>query len=252
MKTSIFLEKAAARGSLALNATKLRLHALVNRPPSSGYYYVFHHVGKTGGSSLLLALSRWFVIRKDYPNRRNAYARAKHLRSLPDYHLLCGHWGKMHGTNLFERYPELLGDDSCRIISFVREPLDLAISGYFFAKKLGILSPSDKTLEEHLLTHDNFLAGTFGVTSENYRDILDRYWFIGLFEELQASFDCLAELLGKPSVKLPQVNRSRRTGPRVSSEIRAEFRRLNAIDYNLYDYATARYKHGCEPDPSSD
>jgi hypothetical protein len=245
MNPSILLERASARGHVVLNATKLRIHSLISQPPTSRYHYVFHHVGKTGGSSLILALSQWFIIRKDYPNRRNEYGRLKQLRSLPHFHLLSGHWGQAHGSSLFERYPECLEDSSVRIISFVREPLDLAISGYFFAKKIGILSPRNTALEEHLLTHDNFLAGTFRASSESYRQVLDRYWFIGVFEELQCSFDCLANLLGKPRVVLPQVNRSARVGPKVSPDIRDEFRRLNPIDYDVYDYAMARYKQRC-------
>ena len=127
--------------------------------------------------SLVDVLSHWFVIVDDYP--RQSSIKPKPIERFPEYFIVCGHYYALFDVdskhrNLFERYPVCLQNKDYRLISFVREPLDLAVSGYFYGKQRKLFNPCEITLEEHLLSHDNFMAKSLGCDEHNYQDIVDR------------------------------------------------------------------------------
>ncbi len=216
---------------------------------SSFYRYIFHHIGKCGGTSAVELFSNWFIIISDYPER-NMLAqlkntKPKNLEKLSDYHILCGHYGNFAEyiyPTLFQRYPCCLEDDRYRVISFVRDPLKLQISGYFYGIKNKMIVSSEKSLEQHLLNCDNFLAHSFACDESNYQEILDRYFFIGIFENYQQSFDRLATLLEKPKVQLKKRNVSKHTPYNLTDQVIGEFKEKNQLDYQIYNYCKKVYE----------
>ena len=104
------------------------------------------------------------------------------------------------------------------------------------------ISPDSCSLEKHLLNCNNFLATSFGCDDSNYQEILDHYFFIGIFENYQQSFDRLATLLQKPKVQLKKRNISKYTPYNLTDQVIAEFKEKNQLDYRIYNYCKKVYE----------
>lgn len=205
--------------------------------------YVFHHIPKCGGTSVIGLLRRWFGLVMDYVDEAPLaeFQHERHdLSRLRTRHCLCGHFD-VAGCYLHERYPQIVGNNEFRLFTFVRDPLELKISLYFYERKMGRqMAPS---LIERLFEEQNYLAQRFPCTSDNYQDVLDRYFFIGITEHLQDSFDQLADMLGKRRAKVSRLNAAERDHEysEISPDVIRAFRAANQLDYQIYDYCLQRF-----------
>jgi hypothetical protein len=224
-----------------------RLHMLARMPfarfSSGAPVYVFHHLPKCGGTSINEALAHWFVCVKDYRTGfSNHYKKPVNLDRLGSMHCLCGHF-ELDGYHLPQRYPEILLLNRYRVFSFVRHPLDVQLSLFQYEKKMGAERCSN--IEEHLTLRRNYLAERFPVTMENYRNVLDQYFFIGLLERGQESLDILATMIGKPRRLLPVKNSTGKDAqsPRneLSPSVISRFEEENRLDYLIYEYCKEKY-----------
>ncbi|MEM9496469.1 MAG: glycosyltransferase [Pseudomonadota bacterium] len=205
--------------------------------------YLFHHMPKTGGTSLTRVLSHWFNVVHDY-RAPWAYIMPEQLDldTLGPGDILCGHFGA-DTAPLGERYPETLDPTRWRRITFLRDPLERAISIHAFEKDLRL--GYDQTYEpiplgEYLRSNEGIFLKHFECDETNWREALEGYWFIGTLERLGESLDYLAAQLGKPAPDfIPHDNTSSR-GEQVSEEDIAIFRANNAVEYEIYDAAAAR------------
>jgi hypothetical protein len=167
------------------------------------------------------------------PGRRVETQRLSNARCL------VGHFDD-EGIYLPQRYPEVLADRRFFLMTFLRDPLATRTSLFFYEKKWG--TNTEATLEEHLLTRDNFIAARFPCRGDDYRETLDRYDFIGITEHLDESVAQLTRLVEREPRAVPFYNatvkdaRSLELGPALL----AEFRRRNALDYAIYDYGLDR------------
>jgi hypothetical protein len=140
------------------------------------------------------------------------------------------------------RYPRVWQNQDFKIFTFIRDPLEIKISLYYFEKKRG--QREGISLAQHLLERKNYIAGVLNCTLDNYKEVLDRYFFIGITEHLQSSMDKLADLLNKRKAKLPVLNLSQRDS-QVSSlapEMINRFKAANELDYRIYDYCLTRFR----------
>jgi hypothetical protein len=205
--------------------------------------YVFHHIPKCGGTSLMKVLRRWFILVRDYVDEAPLaeFQLKRHdLSRLRTRHCLCGHFD-IAGCYLHERYPQVVGNKEFRLFTFVRDPLELKISLYFYERKMGRqMAPS---LIQRLFEEQNYLSRRFPCTSDNYQEVLDRYFFIGITEHLQDSLDQLADMLGKRRLKVPRLNAAERDNEYydLSPEVISAFRAANPLDYRIYDYCLQRF-----------
>ncbi|NIM12731.1 MAG: hypothetical protein GTO45_11580 [Candidatus Aminicenantes bacterium] len=215
---------------------------LINKYP----VYIFHHIPKCAGTSTIFALRHWFFIVKDYwssyhPKEIPYFIQHRvKLQSLRSYKCLCGHF-ELPETRLYKRYPEVLHNQNFKIFTFIRDPLEVNTSLYYYEKKRG--KRKGISLEQHLLTRNNFIARILDCTLDNYKDVLDSYFFIGITEHLQLSLDKLAMLLNKRKVKLPVLNRAKRDSQTsgLPPAIINQFKAKNELDYRIYDYCLSRF-----------
>lgn len=211
--------------------------------------YVFHHIPRSGGQSLRLALMRWFTLVEDYAEY-DAEVDAFRFPARPDLstltpgHLLCGHWG-LPGQNLFDRYPELAGHPGLRLITFLREPLELATSLHYY-EQMHWKSHVTRTLDERLEITVNYSATTLGYngalppTGLDVQRFLERYWFVGITERMRESFDLLADRLGKPRAEVTRFNAAPRSSGGPSSDAVVRFRARSVLDGEIYRLAVER------------
>ncbi len=210
------------------------------RAVPSSPVYVFHHIPRCGGTSLNQVLDTWFVTYKDYRSGWTTdYSEKLDLESLRSCHCLCGHF-ELEGYRLHQRYPDVFSSDRFRVFAFVREPLQAQLSLWRFEQAHHV--NEGRSLEGHLAARPNYLSSIFSVTSENYRDVLGRYCFLGVLEYGQESLDLLARIAGKPSMALPKLNTtaSGSDADSLSGEDAARFREENALDYAVYGYCVER------------
>lgn len=164
--------------------------------PEEPYRYIFHHLPKCGGTSGVDALTNWFICIKDYPSpwgdidKPQAYQRfcqnPKNLQKLHQNQILVGHY-HLPGSFIFERYPQCLQEDRYRLITFLRDPLQVQLSLHYYEIRCQRIDPQ-MSLEKNLLARSNYLASVIHCDRSNYQEILNCYFFIGLVEEFQESF----------------------------------------------------------------
>lgn len=208
--------------------------------------YVFHHIPKCGGTSINYAFEHWFKVIYDY--RDNFLFRERFdISGFKKNYLLASHFDE-EGNRIFQRYPELFDQKRYRIITFVRDPIEMNISLYYYWKRKGWLSVhgfSDTiSHEEFLLKVDkNLMAFLFGCNNDNIEDVLSKYFFIGITELFQESFDKLSYIINKPIIKLSVLNKSDRfeikdIDPSVISLLRNQLQ----LDYKIYSYCLEKFK----------
>ncbi|HUO84126.1 MAG TPA: hypothetical protein VM534_03340 [Thermoanaerobaculia bacterium] len=205
--------------------------------------WVFHHIPKCAGTSVRKVLANWFVMVGDYRKGFSLeYPPAVDLSSLRSVHCLAGHF-ELEGYHLHQRYPAVLQSSRFRVFTFLRDPLDARISDYYYLRKKN--QPlGNVPLREHILRSKNWFASILSCDETNYEEVLGRYFFIGIVEDLQRSVDLLAKLTGRDFVRVPNVNSSERDLQQneLSEADRRLFRERNQLDYAIYDYAVRRFR----------
>jgi len=205
---------------------------------------VFHHLPKCGGTSVLKMLSGWFKLVHDYrQDWTNSYQDRQNLDYLTPGHCLCGHF-ELDGYHLAQRYPGMLENPGFWVFSFIRDPLEVKMSLFRYETKNNVNKP--RTIEKHLSTRKNYLAGILGVGWDDYRIILDKYAFIGVLEESALSIEMLASLLKKNKTELPWENKTigdkNHSQEALTNLIVQQFKEENSLDYAIYNYAVERFK----------
>ena len=201
-----------------------------HNPFANDSIVVFHHIPKCSGTSVRFVLGKWYIIVPQYNHPK------VNLTNLMNYNCLAGH------MKLSERYPELLNDSRYKVISFLRDPLEAKVSMYYYSIKKGWIT-GEEELTTFLSRTNNWLASMLECTAENYQEVIDKYFFIGLAEYHQKSLNILSEKLGKrheDKVHLYQTKRDRRIN-KITTEFKNKFYKENDLDYSIYRYVEKKY-----------
>ncbi len=214
-----------------------------NEAPKDQYRYFFHHVPKSGGMSLVRLFEGWFDLIRDYREPWGKFLTDRvELSSLRPNQMVAGHFWSPDMPIDF-RYPELRTSSVWRVISFARDPLELALSEYFFTCRSRPKFDPDfvpKPLNEFLVERKRFYLSQFSATEENWREVLDRYWFIGTLERFGECVTYLADAMGKPRPEnLPVENVTPRSEEPDPDAV-AAFKANNATDYAIYEEVNRR------------
>jgi len=204
------------------------------------------HVPKCAGQSFRRVLESWFG------DKFFCHYFQQHRLPPPRHRLepgICihGHFNHMRGFGVSDYYPE-----ADQFITVVRDPLDAAVSNYFFwkvkAREIQLKNGIIKAGGEHDYRDINdffrkrpksnmldFLPAS--LTSTNYLAILAAsFVWIGTAERLQESVDRLAETLAFPKVQVERMNASPRD-EELSPALQKTFRCANALEFAIYHAA---------------
>lgn len=232
------------------------IHAIILTPVTEYRFdkpiYIFNHIPKCGGTTILSLLDKWFDVRRDYPphdvkfpdpillriKMENHIANPHNILEFKPWQILAGHYHDK-GIHLNQRYRNQVNESRLRLITFLRDPLEHRLSLYYYATKRGHKWIEGLTLEKFIETpyHRNYFARSLQLDDGNYKKELSKYYFIGIVEEFDNSIMQLSNLIKRPMPRIiPKLNRTERKSGRESIDI-VYFKRLNALDYKIYEYA---------------
>lgn len=207
-------------------------------------YYIYQHVPKCAGQSfreVCRGLGLDLILEKP-PGKANKalweeFKQSKvDLASMPTDTMICGHL--IHdGIRPRERYAEEIATGNVRIVTLLRDPMERAISAYFYRQRQG--KEVVPTVEDHLKNMKNPMAhhlGWFGFEG-TMDDFLKTFFFVAVAERYDASVRVLAKLMDREPVKVPTINATPRKPYEVSDEAREGFRKQNGIDYEMIEAA---------------
>ena len=211
--------------------------------------YFFHHLPKCGGTSVREALENWFSVNDDYFDEDGATTLPPiDLKNLNRTNCISGHFGH-EGYYIEQRYPQIFhgfkASQRYRAFMFLRDPLEMRCSLYRHEVKAGKAQHPD--LATAIMPFSNFYSRIINVNEHNWKQRIDQYFFVGIADDLQLSFDLLADLAGKRRVKLPTSNTTTLAHSNsmhsLSDEEREAFKIANSLDYQIFDYAKAKLIH---------
>ncbi|MBI5561773.1 MAG: hypothetical protein HY894_02805 [Deltaproteobacteria bacterium] len=216
------------------------------------------HVPKCAGMSFRVVLEKWFGGRLYLHYFNEAENRMPERRDLrvagPGSEFkrgVCihGHFNAARGFGAMDYYPEV-----DQFITILREPVEMALSNYFFRKKLGAACHRDgvsRPIAEEYGCVEEFLRRSpvsllsrmpFELTFDNYEEMLERrFVYVGITEDLQASVAALAGRLGFQATDVPVRNTSEHNED-VPASLKEEYRESHALEYAIYEHALRRYK----------
>ena len=215
--------------------------------------YIFHHIVKCGGSSLVLSLQDWFQMEYDHltdNDQLNNFMKIRYNTEIISSDTCIVSHFYWNGIFPMQRYPEILTrNNEFRLFTFVRDPLKFQISFYYYSKNKGAYEKNNVRLIDFLTFTPNFLSGFISCSQENYREVLDKYFFIGIVERMQESIDKFAALTGKKPFKVRKVNVSQKDLQleELTDDFKEKFRERNYLDYLIYDYAGKRLSELTNP-----
>ena len=211
---------------------------------------IFLHIPKTAGVSIRKSFENWYqngFFRHYYSNQLppKRDLKAEFFGNQPS--VLYGHFNGGRGFGADQYYPEV-----SQFVTFLRDPWERELSGYFFAKKMNRLNGqfpdvADQTLEEYLLRQrTNTILNHLpkGCTSENFQEVIEHYFVeVGIVEKLEDSMYRIADKLGFTfdPAELEVLNSTPRDQD-IPVHLKADFIANMPFEYKLYEYALSKYR----------
>ena len=219
---------------------------------------LYTHIPKCAGTSFVKLLRRWFGDGYHKLNQDETQdiilprveTRDQDGYWLPNVKCIHGHFNHGRGYGLPYFYREI-----DQYFTILRDPFDLIVSMYFFAKGRSVrgqfwfrgeqvdIRDEFPTVGHYVKSYPYWLFDHFpqDLTMNNFEQKLrDKFIYIGIFEDLQTSVDRLSDLLGKPKWELPVTNASNYDEP-VPEHLRREFYRDYPLLERIYKFAQNHY-----------
>lgn len=214
--------------------------------------FIFNHIPKCGGSSLRKVLEINFRIYPEYPPHEGHFKRSVNLEKiissfkenrvdylkLKSWELIMGHYHNQ-GYEILNRFPDLYENPRICLITFLRDPLLHRLSMYVYSRKKDLAFVRFISIKEYVLSEKNLFARALCCDFSNYKEVMDRYFFIGVTERYKESLKQLKSLLNLAAAsEPPHVNRtnSLKELESFTSEDIEKFKALNKLDYLIYEY----------------
>lgn len=214
--------------------------------------FIFNHIPKCGGSSLRKVLEMNFRIYPEYPPHEGHFKNSVNLEEivtnfkanrvdylkLKSWELIMGHYHNQ-GYEILNRFPDLYENPRICLITFLRDPLLHRLSMYVYSKKKDLAFVRFISIKEYVLSEKDLFAKALCCDFSNYKEVMDRYFFIGVTEQYKESLNQLKSLLNLAAAsEPPHVNRTNSLNELESftSEEIDKFKTLNKLDYLIYEY----------------
>lgn len=213
--------------------------------------FIFNHIPKCGGTSLNIVLRKWFHVIKDYYPHEMKYKNEEdlidiyrvfcqnspRLGEVKPWQIIAGHYHKDE-ILLNIRFSLNHNNSKIHMVTFVRDPFEHRVSRYSYGRGFKEYVKG-LTFKEFLKKEKNFFAKNLNCTQDNYKEVMDKYFFIGVTENFNDSISMLCKKIGKqPLRQVPFVNKGDKKLKYSLSELEfAEFYSDNLLDYQIYEYA---------------
>ncbi len=225
------------------------------------------HIPKCGGSSLQKVLQGWFgrsyfthYFQEKIGKKPRRWDQSWQWWLFPllsgKPRCIYGHFNNNRGTGVEAYYPH-----ADQFFAILRDPLEIVISRYFLAKKMGEGRFRDgKAVPIQRKFHNvnefvsaqikrpvftDYLPG-LGDCSSYFELFESKFILIGTLEHIQDSVDRLADVLEMPRVAAPHLNPAPRDED-VMPDLKEAFLQAHALDYSLYQYALDCRSQGNRP-----
>lgn len=216
------------------------------------------HVPKCGGTSLVQILKEWFNIGFHHHYIDVKHNRPPRMIGLKRYLRFIGYPTCVHGHfynpeywGLYDYYPECT-----QLITFLRDPVELHISGYFYRKmqiERGSFYWKGKRIEK--LNYSSVDEWLEKVPMSKYKEnlpieiwdnpekyIKERFIYVGIMEDYQKSLNELAIGLGMKKINVKRENQSIHNEKPSNSSI-DYFNKIHIQEINLYNVALRHYNN---------
>lgn len=204
------------------------------------------HIPKTAGRSLLAMLNRVYgerqvlvVNRRRFREDREAAIAELRKQITPDIRVIHGH---VHVSDVKEIIDE---NPQARLIAFVRDPASRVVSHYFHEKRIlsetGSLSAKKQVPVDTVLNYAAHPEARNVMTRFITGVSVSRFFFIGVFENLEPELKRLSALMNWPSTEIPKENVNEAHAAHwdtVSETEREKIREFNREDVSLYESVT--------------
>jgi hypothetical protein len=221
---------------------------------------LYTHIPKCAGSSVVRLLRQWFGPEYHKLNQDETQdivlprveTQDENGEWLPNVKCIHGHFNHGRGYGLPYFYPEVN-----QYFTILRDPFDVTVSMYFFAKGRSRegrfwfrgepvdLRDEFPSVQAYVNTYPYWFFNHLpqDVTLANYKEKLSKFFvYMGVFEDLQTSIDNLGKVLGKESAHLPHINISQYDEP-IPEHMREKFYHDYPLLKRVYDFAVDNYKN---------
>lgn len=209
------------------------------------------HIPKTAGISVREIYKEWFGdnLLFHYFDGANNKLPKKHdifeMHTPKNPFFVYGHFNRERHFGIEQYYPEV-----DQFITILREPFEIAVSGFFYVKKINPEWRVQLKLPEGGLTEfiENLDLGLFNyfpcdVTADNYREVIESYFVeVGVTEYLDESMQRIAKKLKQEYIpgSLGRLNTAKRD-QEVTPEVKARFIKRHQLEYDVYNYVLEMY-----------
>ncbi len=217
--------------------------------PSAPLIYL--HLYKTAGTSVNQIFQTWyggkFIKHKDGSNtdKRDISCTSENIKKYNiSGPLFFGHFNH---DGMFE-WPS----ECTQFITMLRDPFDLQVSAFYYAKKNGLPLHVDN-VEEYVLTSDFHYSFTNIFTKEkitlnNYKEIIAKYFIaIGSLKNYEKSIKNFALQLGKPfDSSFLEIRKNVSADSKnyfVPNHLRSLHEEVYALEHTIYKYINETYEY---------
>ncbi len=209
------------------------------------------HIPKTAGISVKEIYKKWFGdnLFFHYLDGPNNKLPQKHdifeMHSIDSPVFVYGHFNQEKGFGIQQYYPEV-----DQFITILREPFEIAVSGFFYVKKVNSKWREQLNLPRGGLTEfiEQLHLGLFNyfpceVTSENYQEVIEENFVeVGVTEFLDESMIRISTKLGEEYTpgSLERLNSAKRDQD-VTPEVKKRFIERHQLEYDVYNYVLSKY-----------
>ena len=163
------------------------------------------HIPKAGGNTSGRIFQQWFgqgFLRHYFERNTGCMPKKYDIFGIHTYNspiVLHGHFNNSRHFGVWDYYPEVK-----QFITILRDPFELAVSNYYYSRKIGLLTNDDSRIpklgiKEYLIKKRSYMFKYFPqeVTIHNYKDIMEENFVeVGITEYLDESMKRIAQKLG--------------------------------------------------------